>query len=75
MKGTDVGKLAALYVKDRRMLRHCEFLVINNAYMIAVFERGVVVERSETAQAGANGRLADPPIEVNHVRMVFLDNL
>jgi hypothetical protein len=47
-------------------------LVIDHADVITKFQRAVVVERGKASEIWPNRRLADPPIEINDIRMVFL---
>ena len=69
----NVAELAALEIKHRRMFLQGVVLVIDDADVIAVFERAVVVKRGKACEVGANGGLADPPIEIKDVRMIFFD--
>ena len=70
----DIAELAALEVEDRGVFLHSVVLVIDDPNMVAIFERSVVVERGEASQVCAHGRLADPPVEVHDVGMIFLDD-
>ena len=55
------------------MLLHGVVLVIDDADVIAILQRAVVVERRKARQIRPDRCLPDPPVEVHDVGMVFLD--
>src|SRR3984893_2777482 len=75
VQGANVGELSALQVEDRGVLLDGPVFVVDDANVVAVFERGVVVERRKAGQVRTDGRLADPPVEVHDVGMVLLNDL
>ena len=67
--------MAALQIEDRGVFLHGVVLVVDDADMVAILERRVVVERGKAGEIRPDRRLADPPIEVHDVGMIILDDL
>ena len=55
------------------MLLHRVVFVVNHANVVAIFQRAVVIERSEPREILPDRRLPDPPVEIHDIGMVFLD--
>jgi hypothetical protein len=72
--GDDVVLLAAFEVARAGFPVERVILEIDNAG-VAVGRGEVVVESREFSDGAAECRMADPPVEVNDLRLVFLDKL
>src|SRR6185437_5564521 len=55
------------------MLLEGVVLVIDDTHMIAVLQSAVVVEGRKARKVQPDGCLPDPPVEINKVRVVLLD--
>ena len=55
------------------MLLHRVIFVVNHSNVVAIFQRPVVIERSEPRETCPDRRLPDPPVEIHDIGMVFLD--
>src|SRR5580698_6032881 len=75
VEGSNIPELTSFHVKHRGVLLHGIVLVIDDAYVVAMMERVVVIEGRKLSEVIPQPRLADPPVEVHNVRMIFLDNL
>ena len=54
------------------MLLHGVVLVVDHSDVIAIFERTVVIERGKAGEIWPDRCLADPPVEVHDIGMIFL---
>ena len=72
---TNARELAAFDVEHSRLFLHGVIFVVDHAHRRPALERFVVIERREASEIFAHGRLADPPIKINDVRVILLDNL
>src|SRR5205814_1192929 len=67
-----VAKLPAFNVQDPGVILHGIVLEVDYSNVISIFQRTVVVEGGEASEIRTDRSLADPPVEVHDVRMVFL---
>ena len=60
-------------VKHRRVLLHSEVLIVDDSDVIPILQGTVVIERSKAGEIRPDRCLADPPVEVDDIGMIFLD--
>jgi hypothetical protein len=73
VKRADITELAALEIEHPGMFIHGVIFAIDHANVIAIFERTIVVESGKAGQIRTDGSLANPPIEINDVRVILFD--
>src|ERR1700719_2958323 len=73
IKRAHVAELPAFDVENASALLHRVVFVVDDSDMVAVFQRAVVIERSEACEIRRDRSLSNPPVEVDAIRAVFLN--